>query len=51
MENSSFIETHVIELEFDRKLRASLKALEAAKELYGFGLHPDSQQVRLPSGC
>lgn len=45
MENSSFIGKHVIGPRFDSKLKASLKALEAAKELFAFALHADNQYV------
>jgi hypothetical protein len=43
MIKSSFIGKHVVGPKFDRKLKASLKALEAAKQLFGFALHADHQ--------
>jgi len=43
VENSSFIGRYVIAPRFDRKLKTSLKSLEAAKELFGFALHADHQ--------
>jgi hypothetical protein len=43
VENSSFIGRHIIGPRFDRKLKPSLKALEAAKELFRLALHADHQ--------
>jgi hypothetical protein len=46
MKNSGFIGKHLIGPKFDRKLKAALKALEAAKELFELALHADQQWVR-----
>lgn len=43
IENRGFIGKHIIGPRFDHKLKASLKALEAAKELLAFALHADHQ--------
>jgi hypothetical protein len=43
VEKSGFIGKHVIGPRFDRKLKASLKALDGAKELFMLALHSDQQ--------
>ncbi|KAK1756823.1 hypothetical protein QBC47DRAFT_377737 [Echria macrotheca] len=47
LDNSSFIGRHVIGPRFDRKLKPALRAVEAAKELFGFALHADHQTILL----
>jgi hypothetical protein len=43
VEKSAFIGKHVIGPRFDQKLKASLKALDGAKELFMLALHSDQQ--------
>lgn len=43
MEQTSFIGKHFSGPRFDRKLKASLKALDGAKELFTLALHADQQ--------
>ena len=45
VESGGFIGKHLIGPKFDRKLKASLKALEAVKDLFGFALRADNQSV------
>ncbi|KAF9780340.1 hypothetical protein IL306_000625 [Fusarium sp. DS 682] len=47
LDKGGFIGKHLIGPKFDRKLKASLKALEAAKELFGYALHADHQTILL----
>ncbi|KAM7221382.1 hypothetical protein V8F06_003157 [Rhypophila decipiens] len=49
MSNRGFIGKHVIASRFDGKLKASLKALEAAKELFMLALHSDNQFDQIDS--
>jgi hypothetical protein len=43
MEHTGFIGKHLIGPKLDRKLKASLKALDGAKELFMLALHADQQ--------
>jgi len=43
MEGSGFIGKHFVGPKFDRKLKASLKALDGGKELFMLALHADQQ--------
>lgn len=45
MNGSGFVGKHLIGPKFDRKLKASLKALDSAKELFMLALHADQQSV------
>lgn len=48
MGKSSFIRKHVIGPRFDYKLRASLKALDGAKELFMLASYADQWYSRPP---
>ncbi|KAK3360961.1 hypothetical protein B0T24DRAFT_120609 [Lasiosphaeria ovina] len=45
IQKNSFLGKHVIGPRFDRKLKASLRALEAARELFQFTLHADNSAI------
>ena len=46
LEKGSFISKHLIGLKFNYRLKALLKALEDAKELFGLVLYAGHQSVR-----